>query len=54
MADTAAIEREVDARAADGKRAAERIHDAAKELFYRQGIRATGIEGGCSAGFRSC
>lgn len=30
-------------------KAAERIHSAAKDLFYRQGIRATGIEEVCRA-----
>lgn len=30
-------------------KAAERIHRAAKDLFYRQGIRATGIEEVCRA-----
>jgi AcrR family transcriptional regulator len=30
-------------------KAAQRIHDAAKALFYRQGIRATGVEEVCRA-----
>ncbi|MBR0647440.1 TetR/AcrR family transcriptional regulator [Plastoroseomonas hellenica] len=30
-------------------KAAQRIHDAAKDLFYRQGIRATGVEEVCRA-----
>jgi len=34
---------------ADRPRAAERIQAAAKELFHRQGIRATGIEEVCRA-----
>src|SRR5918993_61850 len=49
MADTAEIERATDRRAADTKRAAQRVHDAAKDLFYRQGIRATGVEEVCRA-----
>lgn len=35
--------------AADRPKAADRIQSAAKDLFYRQGIRATGIEEVCRA-----
>ncbi|WP_240046566.1 TetR/AcrR family transcriptional regulator [Paracraurococcus ruber] len=33
--------------ARDARPAAQRVRDAAKELFYRQGIRATGVEEVC-------
>lgn len=39
----------VDSEVADKPRAAHRIRDAAKNLFHRQGIRATGVEEVCRA-----
>ena len=39
----------ITAARSDQRSAAQRVRDAAKELFYRQGIRATGVDEVCRA-----